>query len=372
MNLFGGKKKPSGKPATHESPKAPEVLEKDAKAALSAIIDRRTGKDVLTGGFITSLNFREQDSGTRAIVTAELPGGPSDANSALLQEIETALRALPGISSVSLITSAHREKPVEAPAAAPQAARKPAGKFSFPDIRHIIAIASGKGGVGKSTLAANLAVSLARQGLKTGLMDADITGPSIPTLFGLDGKPEMQKGMMVPGEAHGVKCMSIGMLTDPETAIAWRGPMVMGAIVQLLQDVNWGSLDILLIDTPPGTSDAMLTLTQRVPLTGAVIVSTPQEMALADVRRGVSLFRKMEVPVLGLVENMAWLKTPDGEKQYLFGKGGAEQAATDLAIPFLGPLPLLPDLRAASDEGRFEETGEIDALAKGLLEKLTP
>ncbi|MEZ5893388.1 MAG: Mrp/NBP35 family ATP-binding protein [Parvularculaceae bacterium] len=218
-------------------------------------------------------------------------------------------------------------------------------------VKAVIAVASGKGGVGKSTIAANLAVALARKGLKVGLLDADIYGPSLPTLFGVSQKPTMQDGKIVPLEAYGVRLMSIGLMIDPEQAVAWRGPMVMGAVRQLMGDVDWGDLDILLIDTPPGTGDTHLSLIQSKKLSGAVIVSTPQEMALADMRRGVHLFRQTNTPLVGVIENMAWLELPSGARQYLFGEGGAEAAAKTLGAPFLGAVPLYPDLREASDAG---------------------
>jgi ATP-binding protein involved in chromosome partitioning len=241
-------------------------------------------------------------------------------------------------------------------------------------VKHVIAIASGKGGVGKSTLAANLAVAFARRGLRTGLLDADIYGPSLPVLFGLKDKPAMRDGKIVPIEKFGVRAMSIGLLVDERKALAWRGPMVMGAVRQLIGDVDWGALDVLVIDTPPGTGDAHLTLAQSKRLTGAVIVSTPQEMALADVRRGVELFRQVSVPIIGIVENMAWLDDGAGGKSFLFGKGGAEKAASDIGVPFLGALPIYPDLRVASDEGEPIAARDLQSPAArafdGLAERI--
>ena len=225
------------------------------------------------------------------------------------------------------------------------------------DVTRIIAVASGKGGVGKSTITLNLALAAAARGLKVGLIDADIYGPSLPTLLGLNGvKPDFREGRLQPLMAHGLATMSIGYLVEEQKADAWRGPMVMGASRQLFNDVDWGTLDLMLIDTPPGTGDVHLTLGQmtrngRPLLDGAVIVSTPQELALADVRRGAAFFRKVDVPILGVIENMAYLAQADGSKLHLFGDGGARRAAQDLEAPFLGEIPILPDLRARCDAG---------------------
>jgi ATP-binding protein involved in chromosome partitioning len=219
--------------------------------------------------------------------------------------------------------------------------------------RTIVAVASAKGGVGKSTVAVNLAVAAARLGLRVGLMDADITGPSLPTMLGTVGqKPEVTADKkMRPLTAHGVVSASIGYLIDPDNPVVWRGPMMMSAVSQLITDVDWGDLDILFIDTPPGTGEVQLTLVQRLPLDGVVIVSTPQEVALADVRRGVAMFRKTAVPVLGVIENMAWFEQQDGSRAYIFGEGGAQRTATELGVPFIGALPILSDLREGGDAG---------------------
>jgi ATP-binding protein involved in chromosome partitioning len=201
-------------------------------------------------------------------------------------------------------------------------------------------------------VAVNLAVAAARRGLRVGLLDADIFGPSMPTMLGTVGvKPTLNMAKkMLPPVAHGIVSMSIGYLVDPDKAVVWRGPMVMSALLQLLSDTDWGDLDILFIDTPPGTGEVQLTLAQRLPLDGAVIVSTPQEVALADVRRGVALFEKTSVPILGLIENMAWFEERDGARAYIFGRGGAERCAGEMNVPFLGALPLMPALREAGEE----------------------
>jgi ATP-binding protein involved in chromosome partitioning len=222
----------------------------------------------------------------------------------------------------------------------------------LPEVAHIVAVASGKGGVGKSTTAVNLAVALAQQGHRVGLLDADIYGPSLPRMLGVDRKPETRDGMMVPLQAWGLSAMSIGFLVDPDAAMIWRGPMVMGALEQMMGQVHWGALDILIVDMPPGTGDAQLTMAQKVTLSGAVIVSTPQDIALIDARRGVRMFEKTLVPVLGLIENMSVFCCPNcGHRTELFGHGGAQREAATLGIPFLGEIPLLLDIRTTSDAG---------------------
>ncbi len=221
-------------------------------------------------------------------------------------------------------------------------------------VNHIIAVASGKGGVGKSTTASNLALALSSLGLKVGLLDADIYGPSIPRLFGISEKPTVNaSGMLEPLIGHGIKIMSIGFLVEEEAAMIWRGPMVMSAITQLLRDVAWGPLDILVVDMPPGTGDAQLTMAQSTPLAGAVIVSTPQDLALIDARRGVTMFNQVEIPILGIVENMATFICPHcGQSSHIFGHGGAREEARRLNVPFLGEVPLNMTIRELSDAGR--------------------
>ncbi|KAF3775458.1 Iron-sulfur protein [Nymphaea thermarum] len=225
---------------------------------------------------------------------------------------------------------------------------------SIEGIKDIIAVASGKGGVGKSTTAVNLAVALGRRcGLKVGLLDADIYGPSIPTMMKLQGKPEVSQDLkMVPMENYGVKCMSIGFLVDKDSPIVWRGPMVMSALEKLTRGVTWGELDILVVDMPPGTGDAQLSISQRLQLTGALIVSTPQDIALLDARRGANMFRKVEVPILGLIENMSSFKCPHcGQHSHIFGHGGALRTANEMNMEFLGEIPLELEIRRTSDEG---------------------
>ena len=239
------------------------------------------------------------------------------------------------------------------PAAAPPRGPAPSAGPALPGVRHIVAVASGKGGVGKSTTACNIALALHAQGLKVGLLDADIYGPSVPKLFGLSGKPAVEDGRIQPMRGHGIGVMSIGFLIDAEAAMIWRGPMVQSAITQMLREVNWGELDVLVVDMPPGTGDAQLTMAQATPLSGAVIVSTPQDLALIDARRGVTMFKKVAVPILGIVENMATFVCPNcGHASHIFGHGGAREEAERLGVPFLGEVPLNMTIRESSDAGR--------------------
>jgi ATP-binding protein involved in chromosome partitioning len=258
---------------------------------------------------------------------------------------ETAVRTVPGVSDVMVVLTA--DKPVSAKIQ--HAAQRGQG---IPGVQHIIAVASGKGGVGKSTIAANLALALSAQGLRVGLLDADIYGPSIPTLFNVSSRPRTSAKQIHPLDVLGIRLMSIGFLVPADTAMIWRGPMVISALTQLLRDVIWGDLDVLMVDMPPGTGDAQLTLAQHVPLAGAVIVSTPQDLALADARRGIAMFGKVGVPILGIVENMSYYCCAEcGHRADIFGHGGAQEEAMRLNVPFLGEIPLDGKIREMSDLG---------------------
>ena len=268
---------------------------------------------------------------------------------------EAALRALPGVAQAIVVLTA--ETPARPAAPTPprlDRAKAPPRPAVLDGVRHVVAVASGKGGVGKSTTAVNLALGLRALGRRVGLLDADIYGPSLPTLLGLHGKPRVGPDRkLMPMDAFGLKAMSMGLLVDQETAMVWRGPMVMSAITQMLAEVDWGTLDILIVDMPPGTGDAQLALAQGTRLSGAVIVSTPQDLALIDARRGITMFRKVDVPILGLIENMAHFLCPTcGTEHAIFGQGGAAAEAERLAVPFLGAVPLTMELRAASDAGQ--------------------
>lgn len=303
----------------------------------------------------------------------------------LRQAAETVVKGLPGVEGVAVTLTADREPgsavspmsnggahgaaqpapesqaappqpPLEGPGlTAPGAARDARHRTgSIPGVKHIIAVASGKGGVGKSTTAVNLALALKDQGLQVGLLDADIYGPSMPRLLGIHGQPQQLAGNKLdPMRSYGLKVMSIGFLVDEETPMIWRGPMVMSALSQMLKDVAWGELDVLVVDMPPGTGDAQLTMAQQVPLAGAVIVSTPQDLALIDARKGLNMFKKVNVPVLGIVENMSTFVCPHcGERSDIFGHGGAKDEAGKLGVAFLGEIPLTMAVRETSDDGK--------------------
>jgi ATP-binding protein involved in chromosome partitioning len=326
---------------------SPDALRK----ALRAIKDPASGRDIVTAGLVEGIEVRG------GLVQATLLTDRAHAASMepVRRETEAVLMRQPGVTNATAILTAHNPANATPTSAGPgHGHATPAGKQALllPDVKAIIAVASGKGGVGKSTVAVNLAVALAGQGHKVGLLDADIYGPSLPRMVGLNRKPEVRGDKMIPLQAWGLSCMSIGFLVDEETAMIWRGPMVMGALEQMMGQVAWGALDILVVDMPPGTGDAQLTMAQRVALTGAVIVSTPQDIALVDARRGVRMFEKTNVPVLGLVENMSFYCCPNcGHRADIFGHGGAREEAAHLGTEFLGEIPLLLDIRKAADAG---------------------
>ena len=286
-------------------------------------------------------------------VTLRGERGQAEAMDRLRRETEAVIARQPGVTNVQVILTAHRAPTAAPPAAAPAAGAGRTPRPSLlPDARYVVAVASGKGGVGKSTTAVNLAVAFAKAGHRVGLLDADVYGPSLPRMLGVAGKPPVVDGMMQPIAAWGLKAMSIGLLVDADGAMIWRGPMVMSALEQMMSQVAWGPLDVMVVDMPPGTGDAQLTMAQRVSLSGAVIVSTPQDIALIDARRGVRMFEKVMVPVLGVVENMSSFACPHcGEVTHLFGHGGARLEAEKLGVPFLGEVPLLLDIRLTGDAG---------------------
>lgn len=290
---------------------------------------------------------------------------------------EQAVLRLEGVRSVSVILTAHG--PAEKPAPNLKIGGHPKpqqGPMQLPGVKRIVAVASGKGGVGKSTVSSNLAVALARQGLKVGLLDADIYGPSQPRMMGVNKKPGASPDgdRIVPVEAHGVKMLSIGLMVDPKQALIWRGPMLMGALQQLLGQVDWAPLDVLIVDMPPGTGDVQLTLGQKAELDGAIVVSTPQDVALIDARKAINMFEKMNIPVYGLIENMSFYKCPNcGDEAHIFGHGGVKHEADDMGVPLLAALPIDLQTRLGGDEGRPVASGSgamaeaYGALAKGLI-----
>ena len=291
----------------------------------------------------------------------------------LREQAEKIVHALPGVVSVTAVLTAHSgagggqnasSPPRAAPQGGPQGAAQPGpaaqqasapgAKPMVPGVDAIVAVASGKGGVGKSTVTVNLALGLATLGLKVGILDADIYGPSQPRMLGIGGRPNSPDGKtLTPLENYGVKCMSMGFLVPEDSPMIWRGPMVSSALQQMLRDVSWGELDVLLVDMPPGTGDAQLSMSQQVPLAGAVIVSTPQDIALLDARKGLNMFRKVDVPVLGIIENMSLFVCPNcGHESHIFSHGGARLEAEKLGVEFLGEVPLDIEIRETSDSGR--------------------
>jgi len=331
------------------------------RAALARVRDPATGRDIVAAGMLGGVSAREGSVQVELAVPRESAGQHEPLRAAA----EEAARAVPGVLSATAVLTAHRGGEAGAAAApAPGAAPGPGprGERAAPamllqDVGAVIAVASGKGGVGKSTTAVNLAVALAARGLRVGLLDADVYGPSLPTMLGAGlgagARPRAEGGRLHPVEAWGLKAMSIGFLVDQETPMVWRGPMVMGALEQMMSQVEWGPLDVMVVDMPPGTGDTQLTMSQRVALRGAVIVSTPQDVALIDARRGIRMFEKVSVPVLGLIENMSTFHCPNcGHESHPFGHGGARAEAGRLGVEFLGELPLTLSIREHADAGR--------------------
>jgi ATP-binding protein involved in chromosome partitioning len=340
-----------------------EVTEQQILDTLKTVTDPDRQADIASLGMVSGLVIKDGNVGFAIEVDPDR--GP--ALEPLRKAAEQAVQALDGVLSVTAVLTAHRETPARAAGPAPRQSavdsepQRPAAgpaaqaaKRLVPGVRAIVAVASGKGGVGKSTTAVNLALALAANGLKVGVLDSDIYGPSMPRMLGIRGKPVvLDNKKLRPMENYGVKCMSMGFLVEEDTPMIWRGPMVMSAIEQMLRDVDWGELDILIADMPPGTGDAQLTMAQRVPLTGAVIVSTPQDIALLDARKGLNMFRKVDVPVLGIIENMSYFTCPHcGERSEIFSHGGAKKVAEELGMEFLGEIPLDMAIRETSDSGQ--------------------
>ena len=315
------------------------ISETDVQASLRALNDPNTGRDFVSGKSVRKVHI----DGNNVAVDLMLAYPARSQHEALRKLVAQQLATLPGAGKIAVNIS-HK--------VASHAVQR--GVKLIPGVKNIIAVASGKGGVGKSTTAVNLALALAAEGAQVGVLDADIYGPSQPTMLGIAGRPESKDGKTLePLEAYGVQAMSIGFLIDVDTPMVWRGPMVTQALEQLLRDTNWRDIDYLIVDLPPGTGDIQLTLAQKVPVTGAVIVTTPQDIALIDARKGLKMFEKVSVPIVGIVENMAvHICSKCGHAEHIFGEGGAERMCRDYKVPFLGSLPLDIRIRENADSGR--------------------
>jgi len=337
------------------------LTEENVLQALRAVNDPDLHRDIVTLNFVKNLKI----SGNNVSFTLELTTPACPVRDQFKADSERAIRsAIAGVGKVdvqmtaSVATHSNQQK-----------------DLILPGVKNTIAVASGKGGVGKSTVAVNLAVSLALDGAKVGLVDADVYGPSIPLMFGMNERPRLSENKLIPLERYDVKIMSIGFLVDPMQAVIWRGPMASGAVKQFMSDVNWGDLDYLIFDLPPGTGDIQLTLVQTIPLTGAVIVTTPQDVALADARKGLVMFNKVNVPVLGIVENMSYFVCSHcGERENIFDSGGGSRTAKELAVPFLGEIPINTRIRIGGDQGTpivvMDETSQHAETIRQIARKL--
>ncbi len=341
--------------------------------ALKKVINPDSGQDVVSDGLISSVIIREHSIG----FAIEFPAAEHSAErEALRKQCEQAVASIANGHRVTAVLTSHiNSSPRQAKEQLKDVRREQKLRqlpAVIPGVRHIIAIASGKGGVGKSTTAVNIAIALAALGYKTGLLDADIYGPSIPTMMGLSGKPAIQDNKMVPMDCAGVRCLSVGSLMGEDVAFIWRGPMVTKALFQLFRGTIWGELDILVVDMPPGTGDTHLSLAENYPVSGAVIVSTPQKVALQDARKALTMFEKVHIPILGMVENMSHFVDPvSGNKSYIFGEGGAKEMADSLGIPVLGEVPLEMEIREKADKGQpLELSQPVRAIYKDIAEQI--
>lgn len=352
-----------------------DISETQIRDALDGVTAPGDAQSLVAADRIQGLVIRDGNIG----FSVEVDGLSGEAVNAVKETAEAAVRAVPGVLSVTCVLTAHKAQ--SAPKPKNQGPHNSAST-EIPDvfnrIKSVIAVASGKGGVGKSTVSVNLAIALAKQGKKVGLLDADIYGPSAPQLLNITEKPDVNDDKkLIPIERHGVLTMSIGYMVSPEQAMIWRGPMVQSALIQMLDDVDWPELDVLVMDMPPGTGDIQLTMAQRIPVTGALIVTTPSSLATADVKRAVAMFEKTEIPVIGLVENMAYLDAPDGSRLHPFGEGGSELAES-LGLTHLAALPLDTDIQAGNESGEpvavsapdGSAAQAMDLMAAGLLQRI--
>src|SRR5262245_16703152 len=359
-----------------------QVTKEQILAALAGVEDSAQGQDVVALGMVSGVVVRDGNVG----FALEIDPSEAAAKEPLRAACERAVLALPGVTSVTAVLTAERAaggapRPAAGPAPRSQPPQGHDSRGGLPGIGAIVAVASGKGGVGKSTTSVNLALALVTLGQRVGLLDADIYGPSQPRMLGITGKPRSLDGKkLLPMENYGVRVMSMGFLVDEDAPMIWRGPMVQSALQQMLGDVAWGELDVLVVDLPPGTGDAQLTMAQRVPLAGAVIVSTPQDIALLDARKALNMFRKVDVPVFGIVENMSYFLCPScGHRSEIFSHGGARATAERYGVDFLGEIPLDLAIREDTDAGRPPVVSQPDgpqaaaylAIARKVIEKLS-
>lgn len=332
-----------------------DVTKEHVLARLKTVSHEAIGGDIVSRGLVSDVFVADG----KVFFSITVPAHLAQQLEPLRLEAEQAVKSMDGVRGAMVALTAEKKPGDKSPPPAPPQpqqsapAQQSGNKPGVPGVGAIIAVASGKGGVGKSTTAVNLALGLQAIGLKVGVLDADIYGPSIPRLLNIKGQPQQADGQMLkPMEAYGLKVMSMGFLVGEDTPMIWRGPMVVSALTQMLREVEWGQLDVIVVDMPPGTGDAQLTLAQRVPLAGAVIVSTPQDLALIDARKGINMFKKVDVPLLGIVENMSYFLCPScGERSDVFGHGGARDEAHKIGVPFLGEVPLHMDIRESSDAG---------------------
>lgn len=317
-------------------------------ATLKTIKDPASDEDIMAAGLVRALSV--EDGNVRFVF--EVAPSVAKQMEPVRAAAETALKAMPGIGAVSAIMTAHTA-PAAPPDLKPQRKSEPSGPQKVPGVDRIIAIASGKGGVGKSTVSANLACALAAEGRRVGLLDADVYGPSQPRMLGVSGRPASPDGKTIlPMRNHGVTMMSIGLMQNDDQAVVWRGPMLMGALQQMMNQVQWGALDVLIVDLPPGTGDVQMTLTQKFDVAGAIIVSTPQDVALIDARKGIDMFNQLGTPIIGLIENMSThICSNCGHEEHTFGHGGVAAEALKMGVPLLAELPLHLDIRLAADGG---------------------
>src|SRR5512135_727776 len=333
----------------------------DVETCLRAVVDPNTGRDLVAGKSIRKIQIQGGD----VVVDMQIGYPAKSQHDVLRRLVQDAVAALPGVARVTVnLTQKTTSHAVQR------------GVKLIPGVKNIVAVASGKGGVGKSTTAVNLALALAAEGASVGILDADIYGPSQPMMLGIAGRPESRDGKTLePLEAYGVQAMSIGFLIEADTPMVWRGPMVTQALEQLLKDTNWREVDYLIVDMPPGTGDIQLTLAQKVPVTGAVIVTTPQDIALIDARKGLKMFEKVGIPILGVVENMAiHICTNCGHAEHIFGSGGAEKMSKDYGVEVLGSLPLDIRIREQADSGKptvvSEPDGPVAAIYRDIARKV--